>query len=263
MLNADGLSEKMITTLLSRFPKTRLSLPEEYAEIYQEHYRANRDGSTPISGITSRLEGWMHRRVARSANMFSGPTLEIGAGNLNHLNYEQPGTPYDIVEPAPFLYQVSDRIGRVRNFYSDIREVSRENAYTRVISIATFEHITDLPSVIAAGILMLDPQGIMDIAIPSEGEALWKLGWMLTSGIEFRKRYGLDYELLMRYEHVNSAREIEQLLHYFFRQVKVTNFGFSRSLSIYQHLCCSGPNRTVAANYLATLTDCRTNGADP
>jgi len=102
--------------------------------------------------------------------------------------------------------------------------------YERITSIATFEHIIDLPDVVAkAATLLHEKRGHLRVAIPNEGTLLWKLGTKFT-GFEFRKKYGLDYQVLMQYEHINSAREIEQVLKYFFRNVRRSVFGLSKTL---------------------------------
>ena len=106
--------------------------------------------------------------------------------------------------------------------------------YDRITSIASFEHICNLPEVIAKSGLLLKPGGVLRTSIPSEGTCLWSLSWKLTTGIEFRIKYGLDYGILIKHEHVNSAREIEELLCYFFKNTKCIVFGLSKKLSFYQ-----------------------------
>lgn len=44
---------------------------------------------------------------------------------------------------------------------------------------------------------------------------MWKLGYTLSTGMEFKRKYGLEYEVLMKHEHVNTAKEIEEVLNYF------------------------------------------------
>ena len=67
---------------------------------------------------------------------------------------------------------------------------------------------------------------------------LWKLGWKLTTGLEFRLKYGLDYAVLMRHEHVNTAFEIETVLREYFGNVKRSVCGISAALSFYQFFEC-------------------------
>jgi len=58
------------------------------------------------------------------------------------------------------------------------------------------------------------------VSVPNEGSLAWKMGTMVT-GFEFKKKYGLEYSVLMKYEHVNTAKDIEEVLRYFFENVYV------------------------------------------
>jgi hypothetical protein len=84
---------------------------------------------------------------------------------------------------------------------------------------------------------------VLRAAIPAEGGPLWKLGWKLTTGFEFKRRYGLDYEVIMRSEHVNTWKEVAGVLNYFFRRVDFTYLGLTRTLSFYQVYICRDPDR--------------------
>lgn len=235
--------------MLDRFPKTRRPLPLPYQRIYAAHYRENRDGASQASSIAQRLERWMHRAVARDtvrdtvAAGRGGPTLEIGAGTLNHLRYEPKTAPYDIVEPFTELYASSPQLARIRRTYQDIRDIPETQRYERIIAIATFEHICDLPEVVDRAARLLADDGELRVAIPSEGTVLWTLAWKLTTGVEFKFRHGLDYGVLMRHEHVNTAAEIRAVLEHFFVRVSSTCLGLTPRLSLYQFFACSGPRR--------------------
>lgn len=242
--------------MLNNYPKKRAALPDAYQKIYQQHYKENRTGGSTASSLASKLEGWMHRQAARDAGQIdpASETLEIGAGTLNQLRYEPMHGYYDIVEPFTELYEQSPLVDRIRNTYTDISDIPRSQRYDRITSIAAFEHICNLPEVIATSGLQLKHEGQLRIAIPSEGTWLWTLGWKLTTGLEFRLRHGLDYGILMRHEHVNTAREIDNLLHYFFNVVNIKTFGPCRSLSLYQFFSCSEPN-IIRCEELLTPTD--------
>ncbi len=240
------------TQPFERFPKTRAPLPKEIADIYAVQYKSNREGDTAASSISQRVEAWMHLQVARDvvADAASKTTLEIGAGTLNQLKHEPERGPYDIVEPFKELYTGSSLLNRVRNIYADIAEVPKEWKYDRITSIATFEHICNLPEVVAWCGILLQPKGVLRVSIPSEGTPLWTLGWKLTTGLEFRLKHGLDYGQLMRYEHVNKAKEIAEVLHYFFAHVRDRCFGLCRQLSLYQFYVCRDPDLSRCEKYL-------------
>jgi hypothetical protein len=243
--------------MFEEFPKKRIELPEEFRKIYLSHYQKNRGGSTLATFFSKRMERWMHKKAAadvrlpRSAR--NDVTLEIGAGTLNHLAYENINS-YDIVEPFKELYTNSSYLKKIRKVYSDIEEISTANRYQRIISIAMFEHVLDLPKIVAKTSLLLNENGTLRVAIPNEGGLLWKLGWKLTTGIEYRLKYGLDYGILMRYEHINSADEIEGILNYFYKKVKCSYLGLSKNFSFYRFYECSEPNIENTKIYLDSFS---------
>ena len=197
----------------------------------------------------------MHRRIAKDAreSVRSLSTLEIGAGTLNHLRYEPHNPAYDIVEPARYLFDDSPFLSLVRDVYPDIKDVQPDTRYDRIISIASFEHICNLPEVVAHCGLLLKPGGQLRAAIPAEGGPLWNLGWKLTTGWEFKRRYGLDYAVIMRTEHVNTWTEVADVLNYFFASVKCSYLGLSRAFSFYQVYVCRDPDRAKCSEYLQSI----------
>jgi len=201
----------------------------------------------------------MHRQVAgdacRAGN--TGPTLEIGAGSLNHLIHEPASSPYDIVEPAEYLLALSGpaQRRRVRFVFRDIADIPLSSRYGRIISIASLEHICDLPNVIARSGILLSSDGQFRAGIPAEGTVLWHLAQSLTTGPEFWIRYKLDYRVTMRYEHVNTATEIEHVLSYFFHDTRCKVLGLMRSLCVYQFFSCTHPNLDRCSEYLRRVSD--------
>ena len=237
--------------LFSQFPKERVPLPPEYAAIYLKHYRNSREGNSQILSLAKLAERWMHQKVAADVKQGAPrSTLELGAGTLNQLPYEPHSNPYDIVEPFRDLYQSSPHLDRIRNLYHDISEVPADAKYQRVTSVAVLEHVCNLPELIAQSALFLADGGSFRAGIPSEGTILWRLGWQMTTALDFRTRYNLDYKVLMAYEHVNTAREIEEVLSHFFTETHSRVFGLSRALSFYQFFACSNPRLDRCHDYL-------------
>jgi hypothetical protein len=243
-------------TMFNQFPKTRSPLPREIEEIYLVHYKSNREGQTPASSLAQRMESWLHKQVAKDLSNqqdFKKATLELGAGTLNQLQYEPVVGHYDIVEPFNDLYDNSSLLERVRNIYSDISEVPSSYRYDRITSIATLEHVCSLPEVVARCGLLLAANGVLLASIPSEGTFLWTLAWKLTTGLEFKMKHGLDYGLLMKHEHVNTAREIEEVLGFFFENVECKVFGLTRSISLYRFYACSNPRREKCREFAGKM----------
>lgn len=239
--------------MFENYPKIRPELPQAFQQIYAEHYKKNREGQTSASSLAQKMEGWLHRKVAKDLNGSKDQsTLEIGAGTLNQLRYEQT-KPYDIIEPFTELYTHSEFRDQINDVYQDIAQINESKRYDRITAIATFEHITDLPNVVAKTCILLNEKGTLRVSIPNEGTFLWKLGYTLTTGIEFKLKYGLDYSVLMNYEHVNTANEIEQVLKYFYEKVKCSCFGINRKIAFYRFYECSNPKVEIAKEYLESL----------
>jgi hypothetical protein len=236
--------------MFEEFPKKRKELPEEFKKIYLSHYQKNRNGATLATFFSKRMERWMHNKIAADVLQTNpATTLEIGAGTLNHLAYESIGA-YDIVEPFTELYINSDELKKVRQFYTDIAQINPAVKYRRIISIAMFEHVLDLPKIVAKTCTLLDEKGTLRVAIPNEGSLFWKLGWKLTTGLEYKLKYGLDYGILMQYEHLNSANEIENVLNFFYKKVKCSYFGLSKTFSFYRFYECAEPDDNKVKQYL-------------
>ena len=234
--------------ILARYPKRRPPLPPAYQRIYEREYKMNREGGSFITGLSSRLEAWMHRRVAGAP---PGDVLEIGAGTLNQLQYEAPQTRYDIVEPFAALYRDSPALSRVDAVYGDIAEVPPGRIYGRITSVAVLEHLDDLPGIVARSALMLRDGGTFQAGIPTEGGLLWGLAWHLTTGVAYWLRNRLNYGVLMRHEHLNTAAEIEAVVRAFFGDVRIARFPLPlRHLSFYTYLEARKPRHAEARAFL-------------
>ncbi|SMN02320.1 methyltransferase 24 [uncultured Candidatus Thioglobus sp.] len=249
-------TEQKEANMFENYPKNRPPLPKEIQDIYSKHYKSNREGQTTASSLAQKMESWLHKQVARDVVKQQDSekvTLELGAGTLNQLRYEPKVRSYDIVEPFTELYNNSDFIQRIGNIYTDISEIPDSSRYDRITSVATLEHICNLPEVIARCGLLLAENGVLRASVPSEGTWLWALGWKMTTGLEFKIKYGVDYGLLMKHEHVNTAKEIEEVLEYFFKKVKCKVFGLSKSNSLYQYYECRVPEVDRCRNFLKNI----------
>lgn len=250
---AYGVKKNNEPEILRHFPKNRIPLPIGTEKVFLNIYSSNRNGQTTGSLLSRKMETWMHKKIAEDCcgvDKKDITTLEIGAGTLNQLEYELPVGPYDIVEPCKKFYYESPYLNKIRNIFNNIDKVPSSYKYDRITSVATFEHICNLPQLISKCGLLLTSNGTLRVAIPSEGTILWKLGWKLTTGLECRIRYNLDYGILIRNEHVNTAVEIEKLLKYFFRNVEHKVFGISKRFSFYQFYSCKMPRLDRCRNIL-------------
>jgi|SaaInlStandDraft_2_1057019.scaffolds.fasta_scaffold89746_1 SAM-dependent methyltransferase len=231
------------------FPKTRPFLDPKIKQIYDSQYLENREGKSPMSNIAQKLESWMHIQTSK-AILKKSRLLEIGAGTLNHLNYQQNYALYDVVEPYKRLIESSGKKEMINKIYEDIFEVTNE--YDCIFSIATLEHLTDLPRVVSKAATLLSKDGTFLAAIPSEGGFLWGTSWRVSTGVEFYIKHRLNYGNLMRYEHLNNYSEIESFLRLIFKKVDKKYLGIGGHLSLYQFFECSQPKLNECKNFLVS-----------
>jgi SAM-dependent methyltransferase len=228
--------------LLNTYPRKREPLPEAHARFYHREIVAGREGLSLGHRLVLLVESWMHKMVAKKPSGIS--ILEIGAGTLNHLPYEKSFHSYDVVEPFNYDYSKIPKstTDRIRHFYKNLADIPPAEKYDRIISVAVLEHLEDLPKIIAQCALKLNSGGTFQAGIPSEGEFLWHACSNMSTGILFRLRTGLDYGTLMRYEHINLADEIIQVVEHFFDSVKVRRFPLPmKGASIYSYIEAQGP----------------------
>lgn len=240
-----------IARLLGSYPRRRPPLTPAHERIYAEQYRLNRDGAAPVERLAQYLERWMHNRIAARQE---GPILELGAGTLNHRRYERSDVAYDVVEPFHGLFEGRPEVRLVRDFFDGVASVPIDRRYRRIISIAVLEHMTNLPEDVAHAALRLAPDGVFQAGIPSEGGALWWVGWRFSTGITYYLRTGLDYGVAMRHEHVNTAPEIIAIVRYLFGDVQLKRFPFpGHHLSFYTYLEARGPRADRCRMLVGTL----------
>ena len=115
----------------------------------------------------------------------------------------------------------------IRNTYKSIDEISGENIYEKIIAIAVLEHIDELDNLLKKVSKLLKPKGRFIVQIPAEGEFLWWLSWRLTTGIAFWLKYKLNYGVIIRYGHINKAKDIISLLNKNFQILKIYSFPFN------------------------------------
>ena len=248
--------------LYDTYPRNRPLLSEVNQRHYATEYERNRTGSGPIFALTSRMEAWMHRTIARRGQIDldsnQSPALELGAGGLNHVRFERGDFPYDALEPLDYLCSENEQFSRIRTLFSSfgsLGDIENETAYARIFSTAVLEHLVDLPWVVAQSARLLASNGSkFQAGIPSEGGLAWGLAWRATTGVRYRLKTGGSYSNLMRHEHVNNAREIESIVSHFFEVVHVKRFPLQLFHgSIYTYVEASNPRTNNIEGFLTEV----------
>ena len=250
MKNLSKKDNNKLNELIKIYPKKKIPLSLKFKKIFQREYKINR-----TSKINSIFEKWMHKNIKKIKNKFNINTLEIGAGTLNHLHYEEISNKdkYDIIEPKKFLYRNNILKKKINKFYADYKYLPDKN-YDRIISIATLEHLVDLPKFLAMSAFKLkNKNSSHSHSIPCEGYFFWTITNRYISGMLFKLRTGLNYDELMKHEHVNNYDEIYSMIKFFYKNVNVKfsyPFFLNAHTSFYANISFSGPKLKICKKYL-------------
>ncbi len=250
MNNLSKKDNDKLNELIKIYPKKKIPLSLKLKNIFQKEYKINRERK-----INSIFEKWMHKNIKKLKNKSNINTLEIGAGTLNHLSYEDNSNKdkYDIIEPKKFLYRNNILKKKINKIYTDYKNLPDKN-YDRIISIATLEHLTDLPKFLAMSAFKLkNKNSFHSHSIPCEGYFAWTIANRYISGAIFKLRTGCSYDEMMKYEHVNNYDEIYSMIKFFYKNVHITfsyPFFLNAHTSFYANISFSGPRLKVCKKYL-------------
>lgn len=191
-------------------------------EIYdQETYDCN-----PIVGAVNR-SGHVLLEKPYGAEQHFSQVLEVGAGTGHHLDYVRHG--YDryvitdfsagMLEKAKQAHSGKDNLDYA---VEDATQLSfADNSFDRLISVYNLEHLPKPHAVLKEWQRVVKPDGVISIAIPTEGGVGWRFGRWLTTRRSFAKQ-DLNLDYIIAREHVNTAYNLISFIHYYFHDRKET-----------------------------------------
>jgi len=164
------------------------------------------------TGITGKFQIKGHQVIRKwSEPMDNETVLEIGCGHGHHLKFSHPKYKKYIGLDInnEFLKELSARDPGTPLIQSDVyRTPIKSGSMRTVISIYNLEHLKDLDGCLKEIDRILCDDGKFLIALPSEGGFIYNLGRNLTSKPYLEKKYGIDYDAIVHYEHCNGYKEI-------------------------------------------------------
>jgi len=155
-------------------------------------------------GVCGWLQDLGHRWVA-ARTPACGSVLEIGFGGGRHsLFYRGDWQNYTASEFSAAHLDSPLWSGFKGNLLRcDARSLPfRAHRFDAVISIYNLEHVADLQSVFREVHRVLTLGGRFLVALPCEGGLLWNIGRELTSRRVFQRKYGVNYDKVIAFEHV-------------------------------------------------------------
>ncbi len=176
---------------------------------------ANQFQKDVYGGLGGYLQDLGHKWVSAKTTSLEGNVLEIGFGAGRHsLFFSGDRTRYFASEytNAHLSSEIwTTMAGRLLR--CDARELPfADSSFHAVISIYNLEHISELESVFHEVHRVLEKGGRFLLALPCEGGLAWNLGRELTTRRYFQKKYKINYDKVIAFEHVWSFYDIENRL---------------------------------------------------
>lgn len=208
-----------------RWPKIRPELTAEQHRIMEDWYQHWLKEMPDKYGWVDRFG---HEYPLRDA-VPAGASLEIGAGLGGHLGYEPEAarTGYVALEMREDLAEAMRKAhpwAKVLVGDCERRIDFPDGAFDRALAIHVLEHLGNLPAALEEIRRVLKPEGRFYVVIPCEGGLGYSLGRALTTARKFRKRYKVDYEWMISYDHLSRPAEILEELEARFSIVHRTYF---------------------------------------
>jgi len=154
-------------------------------------------------GLVGRIHDIGHRWVAKRT--LKGMVLEIGFGSGRHrLFFSGLKQNYYVSEySCEHFHAEAWKEFQGHAVRCDARILPfRSNVFQTVISIYNLEHISDLDLVQREVHRVLKTGGRFLVVLPCEGGLFWNLGRELTTRPQIQKKYGINYDKVIAFEHV-------------------------------------------------------------
>jgi len=194
----------------STWPKVRPDLTPEQVAAMEDWY------AEFLTNVLPGKYGWVdrfnHTYAMRSA-VPGSRTLEIGPGNGSHLAFEDLASQQEYVAlelRESLSRSIGDEHLNVRVVVGDCQAGLDfpDATFDRVLAIHVLEHLDNLPAALREIARVMKPSARFSVVIPAEGGLGYALGRRLTVQRQFEHRYHMPYSWMIKYEHVNQAREV-------------------------------------------------------
>ncbi len=207
-------------------PEWRLWHDQHYLEFYSETQR---------QGIGERVCNAGYP-VLRKLGFSQKSILEIGPGIIRHLEFidEVPAS-YTIVDTKTAFLDGAERQLRDRGFSCESVIVERgaglpfeSGKFDCIISFYSLEHLHPLDKYLGEFERVMKSGAVLAGAIPCDGGLAWGLGRYLTTRRHVMRRYGIDYDKIMCWDHPNLVDAIFEGLESRFARVYWALYPFPR-----------------------------------
>ncbi len=168
------------------------------------------------SGITGKFQIRGHQVLGTWSKRFQEKrVVEIGCGHGHHLLYGNQKYKEYIGLDIEYKY-----VATLQSRFKDSSVINGDayslpfakNSIDAILSSYNFEHLKNLSDGLNEIYRVLKPEGELLIGLPAEGGFFYGMGRHFTSKPYMEKKYGIDYDAIVHYEHCNTFEYIVECL---------------------------------------------------
>jgi ubiquinone/menaquinone biosynthesis C-methylase UbiE len=181
-----------------------------------------------------------HKYIARLGRGIHGKILDVGSGMGYHLKFEKlmQDRRYICLDKDPKMLCKINHV-YVEKLVGTCSQIPLpDQSIDLVVASHILEHLSDLPHDIDEIKRVLKNQGKVIVVLPCDPGLLWKILTYITPSRRRLKKLGIDYDVVMRHEHVNTYQVCRKVIKQNFNILNEKYYPFfipSHDLNI---LCC-------------------------
>ncbi len=158
--------------------------------------------------ITRFITNLGHKTCTKLRKNKNCPVLDLGCGAGDHFPYIQNQQIIGLDISQKLLSQAQKKYPHAQLINGNIfNPPFKKESIKSIISFAVLEHLSPLEKALEQINHVLSKDGEFIFAIPTEG-FLYRLGRKLTTQRYIEKTTGIDYEKLLKKEHVNQCVDV-------------------------------------------------------
>lgn len=167
-----------------------------------------------------------HRACAELRRCGEEQVVDLGCGTGEHFPYIHSKRIIGVDVNEDRLQIAREKFPHIEIRNEDIFNLSFEDGSVgSIVSLATLEHLSPLEDALKEIDRIMAPDGEFVFCIPTEG-FLYRAGRNLTIKRHVQKATGVDYDQLLKKEHVNQCKDILDALKKYFIIDKLTGVPF-------------------------------------
>lgn len=169
-----------------------------------------------------------HTYLGKKYKDFNGDVIEFGCGDGNNINYFKSYSSYTFTDYEFKLFDQKNMNFRNTNKMKfDLVKDNYQlisNKYDLFLLFHTLEHIHNPHQILENLFYALKPGGTIELVQPNDPSFIWNLGeWFGSYKTDVDKK---TYYYHQAREHVNSIKNIDRLIRYYFDNLTIRNIPF-------------------------------------